>query len=213
VRARLEGVVAGLVDNYTSKHAALLAEILPDGEAGKPAVGAAAAAAAADAAFDAAALDAFVARLSDFDVAMNGAVVDAGVLAGAGAGQRQQRGRRERRRRGRRRRPAAGPQQRAAAALPSAPRPPREPLHIPCCAWPHRRPAPPHLPRIAGMSTDDVAAAASKVALKEGCRATLQAALAAGVPTHIVSVNWSRDFAAAALGLPTAGGAGDATST
>jgi hypothetical protein len=67
---------------------------------------------------------------------------------------------------------------------------------------------------LAGLSRDAVASAAAGVALKAGCRATLRAALDAGIPSHVVSVNWSRDFVAAALGLPAdaAAAGGDAAS-
>ncbi|GBF95200.1 phosphomethylpyrimidine kinase [Raphidocelis subcapitata] len=126
LRARLDAVVARLVENYSSKHAALLAEILPEG----------ASAAAAEGGFDEAGLRAFVERLSDFDVQMNAVAVESGILA--------------------------------------------------------------------GLSRDDVAAAARAVALKPGCREALAAALGAELPTHVVSVNWSREFVAAALGLPAA---------
>jgi hypothetical protein len=40
------------------------------------------------------------------------------------------------------------------------------------------------------------------VQLRAGCLETLRAALDAGVPTHIMSVNWSGQLVAAALGLP-----------
>jgi hypothetical protein len=74
LRARLDALVARLVANYSSRHAALLAEILPEGAAG----------AAAGGGFDGAGLAAFVERLSDFDVEMNGVAVDSGILAGEG---------------------------------------------------------------------------------------------------------------------------------
>lgn len=65
-------------------------------------------------------------------------------------------------------------------------------------------------PTFPGLTREDVAMAAAKVVLKDGCRATLEAALASGLATHIVSVNWSGDFVAGALGLPAAEGAAEA---
>jgi len=70
LRAKLEGVIAGLVANYSSKHKALIADILPDQQPDSEV-------------FDAAALHEFVQRLSDFDVEMNAVAIGAGILAGA----------------------------------------------------------------------------------------------------------------------------------
>lgn len=47
-----------------------------------------------------------------------------------------------------------------------------------------------------------VVAAGKAVALRPGCRSALQRLLASGVPTHLVSVNWSAAYVASALGLP-----------
>ena len=44
--------------------------------------------------------------------------------------------------------------------------------------------------------------AASDVELRPGCRDTLATARAAGVQTHVISVNWSAEFIAEALSLP-----------
>jgi len=43
--------------------------------------------------------------------------------------------------------------------------------------------------------------AGASVPLQQGCRDTLSRAAAQGIPTHILSVNWSAELVAAALGL------------
>ncbi len=52
----------------------------------------------------------------------------------------------------------------------------------------------------AGLDMSDVREAGKRLPLREGCRETLDAVVASGVPVHIMSVNWSAQYVAAALG-------------
>ena len=52
------------------------------------------------------------------------------------------------------------------------------------------------------MAADDISGAAGRVQLQPGCRETLAAAAAAGMAVHVLSVNWSSNMVAEALGLP-----------
>jgi 2-hydroxy-3-keto-5-methylthiopentenyl-1-phosphate phosphatase len=58
----------------------------------------------------------------------------------------------------------------------------------------------------AGLTKADVAAAASSIALRPGSTRTLSAAAAAGLPTAVLSVNWSKSLMQAVLQPAAAAG-------
>ena len=51
-----------------------------------------------------------------------------------------------------------------------------------------------------------------RVGLRPGCLGVLRHANAAGVPTHVISVNWSSELVRAALQQPSADQIGDSNS-
>jgi 2-hydroxy-3-keto-5-methylthiopentenyl-1-phosphate phosphatase len=57
-----------------------------------------------------------------------------------------------------------------------------------------------------GLTKADVAAAASSIALRPGSTRTLSAAAAAGLPTAVLSVNWSKSLMQAVLQPAAAAG-------
>lgn len=134
----------------------------------------------------------FLAKLSAFDTSMNQVVVDAGVLAGGWAMERCpcRRGCTSARRAAACSAHAAGRTRRAQPRLLATHSAHDPPLRLLLAG------------HAAGMSMQEVAAAGSAVALQPGCAQVLSQALATGIPTHILSVNWSSAFVAAALGLP-----------
>ncbi|KAL4420336.1 hypothetical protein ABPG77_006143, partial [Micractinium sp. CCAP 211/92] len=119
LRAELQGQLQWLVQNYGSRRASLLEEILPEPDPEEPAD------------FDFAWLGDFVDRLSEFDKEMNGVVIESGILGGIKKGM--------------------------------------------------------------------LARAGASIRMQGGCLDLLKQACEAGVPTYVVSVNWSAEMVKAAL--------------